>query len=173
MFIFHSSIMITLIALALGVGLIVWSLRNEGMAVDLAKGFGWFVVIVAILGSICASVYVIKYTLAGYFQTPVLSGEAFLFHVAQMLEIIAIGVGIILVAWALRNQGVGVLAAKRVGWIIVIVAILGLLCTSYYGIMYWSKGYFQSPVPMVQSKSMEGMNHMQDMQKMHKDLVKG
>lgn len=168
MFLFHSAMMIALIALVLGIGLVIWSLRNDGVGAGLAKGFGLFIIIIAILGSICASVYTVKYGYAGYFQMPLIPGEAFLFHVAQMLEIVAIAVGIILVIWGLRNQGIGVSTAKILGWIIVIVAILGLLCTTYYGFVYWSKGYLTTPISHMKRHSMSGMG-----QPMQKGMTQG
>lgn len=93
MFMFHSAEMLGLIAIALGIMLVVWALRNEGNSTGLSKVFGWLIVIIGILGELCSSYYAIKYWYAGYFQMPMMSGEAFLFHVAQMLSLIAIAFG--------------------------------------------------------------------------------
>lgn len=167
MFLFHSAMMIALIAVALGISLIVWSLRHEEQSIALAKVFGWLIMIIAILGTLCSIVYSVKYWYAGYFEMPILQGEAFLFHVGQMLALVAIAAGIILIAWASRNEGTGISLANFFGRLIVIVAILSLLCTSYYGIVYWSKGYLQTPVPMMQ-KSMDKIGNMQNM---YKDMM--
>ncbi|MHB1947885.1 MAG: hypothetical protein ACYCQI_07220 [Gammaproteobacteria bacterium] len=170
MFLFHSAMMIALIAIALGISLVVWSLRNDGQSIALAKVFGSLIVIIAILGTLCSIIYSVKYWYGGYFEMPMLQGEAFLFHVAQMLALVAIAVGIILIAWASRNQGIGVSLTKFFGGLIVVVAILGLLCVSYYGIVYWSKGYLETPVPTMQSKSMDEMGNMQNI---HKGMMQG
>ncbi|AOU04111.1 TPA: hypothetical protein ACGG3U_001263 [Legionella pneumophila] len=148
MFMFHSAEMLGLIAIALGIMLVVWALRNEGKSIGLAKIFGWLIVIIGILGELCSTYYAIKYWYAGYFQMPMMSGEAFLFHVAQMLSLIAIAFGIILVVWASHNEGRGIPLAKVFGWLIVLFAILGMICSAYYATVYWHKGYIQTPAGM-------------------------
>lgn len=148
MFMFHSAEMLGLIAIALGIMLVVWALRNEGKSIGLAKIFGWLIVIIGILGELCSTYYAIKYWYAGYFQMPMMSGEAFLFHVAQMLSLIAIALGIILIAWASHNEGRGISLAKVFGWFIVLFAILGMTCSAYYDTVYWYKGYIQTPAGM-------------------------
>ncbi|HBD7309442.1 TPA: hypothetical protein KKX07_000083 [Legionella pneumophila] len=148
MFMFHSAEMLGLIAIALGIMLVVWALRNEGNSTGLSKIFGWLIVIIGILGELCSTYYAIKYWYAGYFQMPMMSGEAFLFHVAQMLSLIAIALGIVLIAWALRNEGRGISLAKVFGYLVVIFAILGMICSAYYATVYWYKGYIQTPAGM-------------------------
>ncbi|WP_454783581.1 hypothetical protein [Legionella sp. WA2022007384] len=148
MFLFHSAEMFGLIAIALGIMLVVWALRNEGKSIGLAKIFGWLIVIIGILGELCSIFYSIKYWYAGYFQMPMMSGEAFLFHIAQMVSLIAIALGIVLIAWASHNQGRGVSLAKVFGWLVVVFAILGLICSGYYATVYWYKGYIQTPAGM-------------------------
>lgn len=69
----------------------------------------------------------------------------FLLDLAFAVELIVLGFGICLLVWAYRNEGAGIVATKVFGYIITIFAILVLLCTSYYGISYWSQGYFTSP----------------------------
>lgn len=70
MFMFHSAMMLALIAIALGIGLIVWALRNEGRGVVLAKVFGWLIVIFAVLAMLCSTYYAMSYWQSGYFQMP-------------------------------------------------------------------------------------------------------
>ncbi len=70
----------------------------------------------------------------------------FLFDLAFAVELIALGVGVILLVFAYRNEGAGVSLARLFGYIITIAAILSALCTTYYGICYWKQGYFKSPV---------------------------
>lgn len=74
----------------------------------------------------------------------------FLLDLAFTIELIALGFGICILVWAYRNEGVGIVAAKLFGYLITIAALSVLLCTSYYGVSYWSKGYFSSPsAPMM------------------------
>ncbi|HCC3243582.1 TPA: hypothetical protein ACW6D3_002686 [Legionella pneumophila] len=148
MFMFHSAEMLGLIAIALGIMLGVWALRHEGRGTGLSKVFGWLIVIIGILGELCSTYYAIKYWYAGYFKMPMIQGEAFLFHTAQMLSLIAIALGIILVVWASRNEGFGISLAKVFGWLIVLLAILGMICSGYYATVYWYKGYIQTPADM-------------------------
>lgn len=69
----------------------------------------------------------------------------FLLDLAFAAELIALGVGVAYIIWSLRNNGAGVKMARVFGYIIAIAAMVGMLCTSYYGISYWWKGYFKSP----------------------------
>jgi hypothetical protein len=71
----------------------------------------------------------------------------FLLDLAFAIEFIAFGVGMAFLVWAYRNDGVGIALAKVAGYIITIAAVIGISCTSYYGMKYWSKGYFSSPIP--------------------------
>lgn len=63
-----------------------------------------------------------------------------------MLALIAMALGVILIIWAMRNEGKGIRYAKVFGWLIIILAIGGTLCSSYYLITYWQKGYLLSPI---------------------------
>lgn len=89
----------------------------------------------------------------------------FLFHIAYAFGLIVVAVGVIMIAWALRNEGKGVGLVKTFGYIITIVAVFALLCTGYFGILYWSKGYFSNPMGM-RCAMMESMQNkpMQMMQ---------
>jgi hypothetical protein len=70
----------------------------------------------------------------------------FLLDLAFAVELIALGFGISILLWAYRNEGIGIAAAKLFGYIITIAAASVILCTSYYGVSYWVKGYFISPM---------------------------
>lgn len=69
----------------------------------------------------------------------------FMFHAAMMLGLIAIALGVTLVVWSMRNEGQGIGMASIFGYIIIIVAILGEICNTYYSLNYWHQGYFQTP----------------------------
>jgi hypothetical protein len=82
----------------------------------------------------------------------------FLLDSGVMLGLIALSLGVILLVWALRNEGRGVGLAKFFGWIVIISAIFSISCSTYYGFKYWNAGYFQKPMSMMQSKSVDGEN---------------
>ena len=70
MFLFHAAYALGFIALALGISLIVWSSRNKGKGVKLAKTFGYIISILVIFSTICASYYAISYWAKGYYSKP-------------------------------------------------------------------------------------------------------
>lgn len=78
----------------------------------------------------------------------------FTFHIAVTLELIAFAIGFGLIIWSLRNEGKAIQLAKNIGTIVAIVAVLGMLCSTYYGVKYWHEGYFQTPLGMMQGKPM-------------------
>lgn len=100
----------------------------------------------------------------------------FLLDLAFAMELIALGVGIALIVWSIRNDGAGVAVSKFFGYIISIASVFALLCTSYYGTSYWLQGYFTSPVaPMMMMKKEMMKDHpmmMQSMDKMHQQHMK-
>ena len=75
----------------------------------------------------------------------------FLFHAAYSLGLIALTAGTALYIWSARNSGAGVGLAKLIGVIVIIFAIGSTLCAAYFGIQYWTQGYFQSPMGMMQN----------------------
>ena len=70
----------------------------------------------------------------------------FLFDLAFAVEVLAFGFGGYFLVWAASHEGAGVAIAKRIGHIVIALAILGMLCTLFYGTMYWTKGYFSTPM---------------------------
>lgn len=72
----------------------------------------------------------------------------FLFHTAMALGLIAFSLGLSLIVWGLRNEGAGVQLAKVLGSLVAIIAMISMLCSSYYVIKYWHEGYFESPAAM-------------------------
>ncbi len=89
----------------------------------------------------------------------------FLLDLAFANELIAMAVGVALLVWAFRNDGAGVKLARVFGYIITIAAVLGALCTSYFGSMYMFKGYFNKPMMM----NMQMMN--KQMMQQHKPMM--
>lgn len=70
MFLFHVAYSLGMIAVSAGTALYVWSARNNGAGVGLAKLIGILVVIFSIVSTLCTSYYGVKYWQAGYFQSP-------------------------------------------------------------------------------------------------------
>ncbi len=55
-----------------------------------------------------------------------------------------------LVIWSLRNEGsAGACIGKFFGIIVAALAIFGILCTLYYGFIYWQQGAFNNPMSMM------------------------
>lgn len=95
----------------------------------------------------------------------------FLLDLAFATELIALGVGVGILVWAFRNDGAGVALAKFFGYVITIAAIFVLLCSSFYGVKYWAKGYFKSPVaPMLIMKNKMMEKHPMMMQHKQKTM---
>ena len=89
----------------------------------------------------------------------------FLLDLAFTMELIALGFGVVMLVWASRNNGAGVACAKIFGYIITIAAASVLLCTSYYGVSYWTKGYFASPMAPMMKMMQEHPTVMDKMKK--------
>lgn len=71
----------------------------------------------------------------------------FLLHLAFAAEIIALGTGLAFLVWTRHNKGGGQPLAVFSGYLITTLALIGMLCTTYYGLSYWFKGYFTEPKP--------------------------
>lgn len=70
----------------------------------------------------------------------------FLLDAAFAIELLALTFGMGLFIWALRNKGEGVGLGKFMGFIVVILSVIALLCTTYYGLLYWAQGKFDDPM---------------------------
>ncbi len=83
----------------------------------------------------------------------------FLADTAFALELIAIGVGFIVLLKAQKDEtgtykGLG----KFLGYFILVLAFFALLCTSYYAVKYWEDGRYQTPAPMMMGAMMGSMH---------------
>lgn len=113
----------------------------------------------------------------------------FLTDTAFAIELIALSLGAGLLIWALRNQGKGIVLGKVIGSLVLILSIFMLLCTTYSGLKYWTKGsceissdmtmdthnemmqkmmplMMQKMIPQVMEKIMEQMGNMENQQSM-------
>lgn len=105
----------------------------------------------------------------------------FLLDAAFAIELIALTVGAGLLIWSLRNQGSGRTLGKVIGFLVLVLSIFVLLCTSYYGLKYWAEGYLEPSANISikirnkmtkklddeqneeQKKNMYNMEHLQNM----------
>ena len=60
-----------------------------------------------------------------------------MFHISYALELLALGLGIGLLIWAMREKGNGVTLGKIFGYIISIFSILLILCTLWSNVVIW------------------------------------
>jgi len=73
----------------------------------------------------------------------------FMFHTAYALYLLSLAAGLGLFIWSSRNVGKGVGIAKFFSVIIMLLSILGIACTGYFGTKYWQEGYFSVPTDMM------------------------
>jgi hypothetical protein len=72
-----------------------------------------------------------------------------IFHLALSLELIALVLGVGLYVWSHQVQGNGTGLARVIGLIVVVISILGVLCTSYSGYKAWQEEmYFRNMMHM-------------------------
>ncbi len=64
---------------------------------------------------------------------------------AFALELIALGLGVFLIVWFRIHTEQAHKMCRFFAYLIIVLAILALLCTSYYSIKYWVAGYFRYP----------------------------
>ena len=88
----------------------------------------------------------------------------FLLDAAFAIELIALAFGTGLLIWSMRNQGEGVVLGRFIGYLVFILSVFVLLCTSFYGFIYWAQGKFDSPMntsmPMSMPMNQEMMQQM-------------
>lgn len=93
----------------------------------------------------------------------------FLSHIAIALELLVVLAAAGFIIWSTRDKGVGAGVIKVVGYIVLILAIFAILCTTYYTMRYWEDGYFRTPTGKGMGMSMGGgcpmMQKMMEMQK--------
>jgi predicted membrane protein len=89
-----------------------------------------------------------------------------IFHAdtAFALELIALGFGVFLVVWFRIHTEQAHKMCRFFAYLIIALAILALLCTSYYSIKYWVLGYFGHPRAMMMQGKMKS-SQMQQMMK--------
>lgn len=71
-----------------------------------------------------------------------------LLDLVYAVEIFALGMGFAFLVWAAQMQGHAKALSKSSGYVIIILTLLGLVCTVYSGLLYWSKGYLTDSMIM-------------------------
>ncbi len=79
-------------------------------------------------------------------------------HLPFILSLFALGMGVCLYVWSLRNKGAGVNVAKFFGIIIIVLSLLSLICVWYTAFNFQR----QMPMRMMQGKAMSGQGNMQN-----------
>ncbi len=73
---------------------------------------------------------------------------------AFALELIALGLGVFLIVWFRIHTEQAHKMCRFFAYLIIVLAILTLLCTSYYSIKYWVAGYFRYPGALMMKNQM-------------------
>jgi hypothetical protein len=83
----------------------------------------------------------------------------FMFHISQALCLIALAVGVVLIAKSCSHADDSCKGAlKFFGYLIAILAIINLGCSSYASYKYWKAGYYDMPM-MMKMMDQKGMNN--------------
>lgn len=69
MFLGDGAVALGLLALVGGISLLIWSLRNDGKGIKIARTFGYIVIFISIFVVLCSSYYITSYWVKGYFDT--------------------------------------------------------------------------------------------------------
>lgn len=69
----------------------------------------------------------------------------FLGHIAFLLEAFAVAAGLVLIPLSKENRG----SFSIAGWLLIVVGILGAVCTFYYMLHYYNLGDFIHAYPQM------------------------
>lgn len=81
------------------------------------------------------------------------------FHgdIAIAATLIALGVGYLVLVKARQQENNGTKTIGLIiGWVVMVVAAITLLCASYYSLRYWDDGYYSRPGSMMMQSRMMG-----------------
>lgn len=70
-------------------------------------------------------------------------------HIAFACGLIALVLGGFLLIWSKVHANLGTIFAKTIAYLVIIIAVFNLLCTSYYMMKYWSENRFDKACPMM------------------------
>jgi vacuolar-type H+-ATPase subunit I/STV1 len=83
----------------------------------------------------------------------------FLIHAAFALGLIALTMGSALYIWALRNHGTGSTVGRIVGFIVIVVSTLSLLCSLSMGLKIWKEMHLLNVLQMQSAMPNENAAH--------------
>lgn len=69
----------------------------------------------------------------------------FLVDIAFAMEIIALAFGAAIIVFVKKNNKLNLGLSKFVGYAVMILAVLSMACTTFYGTKYWFEGYYKKP----------------------------
>lgn len=72
----------------------------------------------------------------------------FLINAAFALGLMSLTAGSALYIWALRNKGTGSSIGRIVGFIVMIISTLSLICSFYLGVNIWKEIYYLNAAQM-------------------------
>ena len=78
-------------------------------------------------------------------------------QISFAVELIAFSFGFSLIIWSMRTQGAGTMLAKIVGIIVVVLAVLDMVCTSYTSARYSTMMHKMHQEMMMRDQGMPGM----------------
>lgn len=81
----------------------------------------------------------------------------FMFHIAFGILLIALVAGVALIFKAKKYDSK---LGKVLGVLIVLFALGHLACTSYFGMSYWKKGYFEMPMAAKMQHKMDSKGNV-------------
>lgn len=73
----------------------------------------------------------------------------FLFHIGFSLELIALTVGTALYVWGKRNNGAGTGLAKLIGFLVLLLSLIAVICTIYFNFKIWQEVRAGGPMGMM------------------------
>jgi NhaP-type Na+/H+ and K+/H+ antiporter len=76
------------------------------------------------------------------------------FHLNFSLELIALGLGALILVWSKMPEKPGMSFARLIGYIIIILTILNMICTVTVAVKFWNSGYFYRLHPMMMQQEM-------------------
>ncbi len=84
----------------------------------------------------------------------------FLSHIAFSLELLVLACGTCLLSFSFAKEERCINWVKKIGALIIVFSILGMVCTGYYTMKYWLQGAFETPSGMSMSMHKDMMQKM-------------
>jgi len=85
----------------------------------------------------------------------------FLVDIAFAIELIALVLGGALL-YFIKAHKIQFTFGKVIAYFVIIVALLSMLCSFYYGTKYWVQGYYEKPMGQKHAMFKKHKKHMRD-----------